>query len=162
MFIRKLFVGERFVEVISISNPNGITKQLCILSNAIRKFFSRSPVCQEAAHLTGTHGWMITYLSDHEGEDIFQRDLEHEFGISRSTTSKMLALMEDNGLVFREKVLSDDRLKKITLTPKARLLAKKIAEDKECTEAKLTKGFSDEELSNLASYLERMLQNISE
>ncbi len=138
-----------------------LTKQMCILSNAIRRYVARSPIRQEIANITGTHGWIIGYLMNHENEDIYQRDLEREFGISRSTTSKMLALMESKELIAREKVLSDDRLKKIVLTDKARMVAEKIDTDNASTEAKLTEGFSQEELDTFRSYLERMLQNIS-
>ena len=144
-----------------MNNPSRLTKRMCILSNAIRKYVSRSPVRQEIANITGTHGWIIGYLADHEDTDIYQRDLEREFGISRSTTSKMLALMESKGLVMREKVLSDDRLKKIVLTDKARLVAEKISLDNANTESKLTEGFSQEELAVFESYLERMLHNIT-
>ena len=69
--------------------------------------------------VTTMHGWMIEYLFNRQDEDVYQRDLEEHFSMRRSTVSRMLQLMERNGLVARASVGSDARLKKITLTPKA-------------------------------------------
>ena len=44
--------------------------------------------------VSGTNGRIIRFLSDHENEDVYQRDLEREFGITRSTASRVLTLME--------------------------------------------------------------------
>ena len=68
--------------------------------------------------LTRLHHWIIGFLYHHEG-DVYQKDIETEFKISRSTTSSVITLMEKKGLVTRESVLSDARLKKIVLTDKA-------------------------------------------
>ena len=81
---------------------NYIMRELYQLNNAMRKFFDRSSVKKELESVSGTHGWVIAYLANHENEDVYQRDLEREFGITRSTTSKMIALMEKNGLVGKE------------------------------------------------------------
>lgn len=110
--------------------------------------------------MSGSDGWVILYLAENEGKDIFQKDLEKQFGISRSTTSKMLARMEHEGLVGREKVASDDRLKKLVLTPKSKELALKASEDRLAAVKKLTRGFTQAELENLSDYLSRMKENL--
>lgn len=138
-----------------------VTKMLCMLTNAIRKCYCKSPIKQEVENVSGTHGWIIAYLSDHTEENIYQRDLEREFGIGRSTTSKMLAKMEDAGLVRRERVFMDDRLKKIVLTDKSKELAFKIRMDNLKTEQKILDGFSEDEVERLEGYLQRMLQNLA-
>ncbi len=138
-----------------------VTKMLCMLTNAIRKCYFKSPIKQEVENVSGTHGWIIAYLSDHTEENIYQRDLEREFGIGRSTTSKMLAKMEDAGLVRRERVFMDDRLKKIVLTDKSKELAFKIRMDNLKTEQKILDGFSEDEVERLEGYLQRMLQNLA-
>ncbi len=69
--------------------------------------------------MTGTHGWAIGYFYHNRDKDIFQKDFEQEFNIRRSTASNILSLMEKNGLIKRESVPYDARLKKITLTDKA-------------------------------------------
>lgn len=139
-----------------------IMKELRLLNFSIRKRLERTPARKELDSATGTHGWIICYLADNEGKDIYQRDLEREFGITRSTTSKMIGLMEKNGLVGREKVACDDRLKKIVLTEKSKRLAEKLHKDKLQTEKQLTKGFTPEELRTLNEYLQRMKENITQ
>lgn len=57
--------------------------------------------------------WITDFLTDHESKDIFPKDIEEEFFITRATTSKMLALMEKKELIARESVPEDGRLKKL-------------------------------------------------
>ena len=53
---------------------------------------------QDADRLTGMHGYLIRYLYENRGRDVFQRDIEKAFSISRSTVTVTLQLMEKNGL----------------------------------------------------------------
>ena len=137
-----------------------ILRDLRAIGCSIKKHFDNSQIKKEFERVSGTHGWVILFLAENEGKDIYQRDLEKQFGISRSTTSKMLAHMEQEGLVGREKVASDDRLKKIVLTAKSKELALKASEDRMMAVRKLTKGFTKEELENLSDYLSRMRDNM--
>lgn len=68
--------------------------------------------------VTIMHGWIIGYLNDNINQDIFQKDIEVEFAISRSTVTNILKLMEKKGYIVRASVESDARLKKIILTDK--------------------------------------------
>ena len=72
--------------------------------------------------ITRMHHWIIGFLYDRQDKDIFQRDVEAQFKISRSTTSSMLTLMEKKGLIQRQSVPGDARLKKLTLTERAKEL----------------------------------------
>ena len=47
----------------------------------------------------GSNLWIIGYLTMNEGKDVFQKDLEKQFSIRRSTASKTLQRMEDKGLI---------------------------------------------------------------
>ena len=71
---------------------------------------------QDADRLTGMHGYLIRYLYENRGRDVFQRDIEKAFSISRSTVTVTLQLMEKNGLICRESVAQDARLKRLILT----------------------------------------------
>ena len=44
------------------------------------------------------HGYLIRYLYENRERDVFQRDLEKKFSISRSAVTATLQLMEKNGL----------------------------------------------------------------
>ena len=74
---------------------------------------------------TGCHSFALRFFAENADRDIFQKDFEEEFSIRRSTATKILQLMEKNGLIERQKVESDARLKKIVLTNKALDIHKK-------------------------------------
>lgn len=139
---------------------NGVLQSLRMLSSGIRRRYERSAVKREVDNLTGMHSWVIGCLIEREGTDVYQRDIEAALGLSRSGTSKLLAQMEQKGLVTRVRVACDDRLKKIVLTDQAKVYSARIQADLERTERLLTEGFSEEELSELRAYLCRMQQNL--
>ena len=91
---------------------------------------------------------------------VFQKDFEDAFGITRSTASKVCSLMETKGLIQRQPVSDDARLKKITLTDRGEAMRREMIEGRKRMEAKLTAGFSSEELQTLRDYLRRMKENM--
>ena len=136
--------------------------ELRSLNNLIRRYFHFSSHKKEIESATRSNGWIIAYLADREESDIFQKDIEDHFTITRSTASKVLSLMEQKGLVQRQAVEQDARLKKIVLTEKARDLSKIMRKEAEKMEEALVQGFSDEEIETLFSYIKRMKDNISD
>lgn len=136
--------------------------ELRSLSHRIRRFFQSSPNKRAVDSVTGTNGWIIGYLADNEHRDVFQKDIEKEFDITRSTASKVIDLMEQKGLVERQTVSHDARLRKLVLTDKSRQLTELIEKDKENLEVTLIKGFTDEEKATLAEYIKRMRNNLEE
>ena len=136
--------------------------ELRSLSHRIHRFFQNSPNKRAVDSVTGTNSWIICYLANHEGRDVFQKDIEKEFDITRSTASKVIDLMEQKGLVERQTVPHDARLRKLVLTDKSRQLVNLISEDKDNLEKTLTKGFSEEEKAALAGYILRMRKNLEE
>lgn len=137
--------------------------RLRMLNNAVRRYLDRtSESKKEIEHLTCSNGWIIGHLCDaeREGRVVFQRELEDEFGITRSTASKVLSLLEKKGFITRESVSHDARLKKIVLTDRSREIEIDMQRDVNRLESCLTKGFTQEELDTLYSYLERLQKNI--
>ena len=68
--------------------------------------------------VTVMHGWIIHFIEEHRNCDVYQKDIESAFAISRSTVTNILKLMEKKGYILRESVDSDARLKKLILTEK--------------------------------------------
>lgn len=132
------------------------------LSHRIHRFFQNSPNRKTIASVTGTNGWIICYLSEHEGEYVYQKDIEREFDITRSTASKVIDLMEQKGLVERQKVPHDARLRNLVLTDESRKLAELIAEDKRHLDETLTKDFTEEEKEKLTEFIMRMRKNLEQ
>ena len=112
--------------------------------------------------ITGSNGWIIAYLRDHPSGPVYQKDLESEFNITRSTASKVVNLMEEKGLIRRESVPEDARLKKLTLMPKAIALGEEMERNRDIVEAQIVKGFTEDELEQFYSYIERIKKNVSE
>ena len=94
-------------------------KELHRLDVSIGRSLYQCLIASGLEELSGTNGRIIRFLSEHENEDVYQRDLEKEFGITRSTASRVITLMAEKGLVTRTGVGHDARLKKLALTEKA-------------------------------------------
>ena len=105
------------------TGDKNIVFELKSLDRLLRKTIEQEfRALEDDDQITRMHHWIIGYLFDRQDKDIFQRDIEAEFKISRSTTSSMLTLMEKKGLVVRQSVPGDARLKKLTLTERAKSL----------------------------------------
>ena len=141
-------------------NQRTVSAELRALTHRIRRFIENSPNKKTIDSATGTHGWIIAYLSCEKGKDVFQKDIEKQFDITRSTASKVIDLMELKGLVERQKVSYDARLKKLSLTPKAEQLSALFEQDQLILEQTLTKGFTPEEKQTLNEYIQRMKDNL--
>ena len=134
--------------------------ELRSLNNLIMRTVENSPIKNQIDSITGTNGWIIRFLAENADKEIYQKDLKEQFSITRSTASKVLILMEKNGLIERHSVSHDARLKKLTLTEKAREISGLMIEDANRFEKTLTKGFTEEELEYLYSCIQKMKNNI--
>ena len=76
--------------------------ELRALNNLIRRYLFFSSSMEEIKSITGNNGWIIAYLGQNEDKDIFQKDIEERFTITRSTASRVLSLMEQKDLIKRE------------------------------------------------------------
>ena len=99
-----------------------IGNDIRILSHQIHRWIENSPNKKKIDSVTGANAWIIGYISDKtkNNEDVFQKDLEKNFEITRSTASKVVNLMVEKGMVERQSVPWDARLKKLILTDKGR------------------------------------------
>ncbi len=87
------------------------------LDNSFKKNFVRCGIAAGLDEVTMMHGWIMGYLHHNTDRDIYQKTIESEFSIQRSTVTSILQLMEKKGYISREAVHTDARLKKIVLTP---------------------------------------------
>lgn len=129
------------------------------VSVALKRAFEASKA-RSRLDCTGTHGWVIGYLYDNRGRDVFQRDIEKQFSVRRPTMTEILKLMEKNGLVERERDENDARLKKIKLTKKALDIHERHEKHIESFENALREGISDEEMETLFSVLDKLGENL--
>lgn len=94
--------------------------------------------------------------------DIYQKNLEEEFQVRKSTVSGILKLMEKNGFIYRESVKEDARLKKILPTKKAEAMRPSILEHIHETEIRMTEGVSEQDFFLCKKVLYQMCQNLAE
>ena len=95
-------------------------------------------------------------------EDVFQKDIEEEYSIRPSTATELLKQMEKNGLIVREPVSYDNRLKRIVVTEKALQYRQQVVEDLTALEETLTRGISETDLQIFFQVIEKMMDNLAE
>lgn len=137
-----------------------ISQELRRLDIRIAHILEKEGGFENVGDITGANGRLIQYLSAHEGDTIYQKDIEKAFGITRSTASRVLSLMEQKGLVMRSGVEHDARLKRVTLTERSKAFDQSMA--KRCAELedKLFRGFTKEEEEIVLDLIKRMHDNL--
>lgn len=105
---------------------------------------------------SGRNLWVLRYVKEHEGEEIYQRDLEKTFRLRRSTISNMIDLMVRKQFLVREQVPGDKRLKRLLLTEKGEAILCEVAHAAEAMETALREQFSPGEYTELTGLLERL------
>ena len=113
-----------------------------------------------AKETTGGNAHIIMFLARNRNREIYQHTIEQKFCITRSTASRVLALMEKKGLIARESVAHDARCKRIVLTDKADAIVADLKANGERVERLLVDGFSESEKAALRDYVSRMRANI--
>ncbi|MFO8109049.1 MAG: MarR family winged helix-turn-helix transcriptional regulator [Thermoplasmata archaeon] len=95
-----------------------------------------------------------------KGDGVSQKEICQDISISKSTTSKMVNKLEQEGYLRMERDREDRRVKKIYLTEKKKEIEDIITEIEEGLDEILFKGFDREEKERYLEYLERIMKNI--
>ena len=135
--------------------------EIRVLNNTIRNSINSiklNKAIESNPHTTLLHAWVIGFVF-HSKNPVYQKDIETEFQIKRSTASTLLASMEKNGLITRRSVDHDARLKQVILTDKARKMHETFLVTARKVEENLARGLSDEELRNFFSTLDKISDN---
>lgn len=135
-------------------------KEIRKVSNLIHRKLTNSKHRQFIEPTTAPNMWIIEHILRNSDRDIFQKDLEDEFSIRRSTVSKTLSLMEKKGLIKREAVSYDARLKKLTVTDKAIELNNLLREDIDNLEKSIKSGISESEMETFKTVMQKIINNI--
>ena len=129
-----------------------------VLSHKLKK---RMNADMQSLGITGVQSRIMHYiLVKCTDGPVFQRDVESAFGLSRSTATGILQLMEKDGLILRESVATDARLKSLIPTEKAAHLDAQIGECIHQTEERLTHGLSSAQLALFLETAARMYANL--
>ncbi|AYF92099.1 MarR family winged helix-turn-helix transcriptional regulator [Apilactobacillus bombintestini] len=109
-------------------------------------------------NLTSTQMGVIDFLSYHPNEEMFQKDIEKEFYIRRSTASTLLQRMETKRLLKRVPSKIDGRLKQVILTDKALSYCDAITQFMDDNQRFIHQHFSDDEYESLLNSLDKLIK----
>lgn len=127
------------------------------LSNKIRR---KMDAFSSREEFSGAQGRVLHFILA-QTEDVFQKDIEEEYGLRPPTATELLKKMEKSGLICREAASYDARLKKIIATEKAMQYKKQVINDLLSLENDLTRGISEEEMETFFRVTKTMLKNLS-
>lgn len=136
--------------------------QLRTVSNLCRRAIDNAVSERNMERLTGMQGRVICYLYHHQNEPVFQRDLENEFSIRRSTATAILQTMEKHGLLVRAPVSDDARLKRLMLTEKAMRQHEFLEQEIDRVEARMLKGIDAREKQAFLETIQKIKANLGE
>lgn len=119
-------------------------------------------VVGEAASITDAQGRIIEHLYlNMAKETVYQKDLEKQFNIRRSTATIMLQRMEKAGLIRREACAEDGRMKALVLTEKAKSFRPMAHEAIREAEEQARRGLTKQEVETFFRVIKKIAANIS-
>ena len=132
------------------------TRYISKLSNKLRRridgFSSRD-------NFSGTEGKVLHFILSQTG-DVFQKDIEEEYCMRPSSATELLKKMEKNGLISRQPIPDDARMKKIIVSEKALQYKDMVISNITTLEDDLVNGISPDDLATFFNVMEKMLSNI--
>ncbi|WP_412989046.1 MarR family winged helix-turn-helix transcriptional regulator [Pediococcus siamensis] len=136
----------------------GINHQLHILANRSTRKFNETFLGDD---ITGKQGGILHYLLLRAGKkDVYQRDIEENFSIRRSSVTSLLQKLEDKNYITRESVAGDARLKRIVLTPKALKFRTNVVQGTYDFEDVLLDGISEADIQVWQNVTTQMIHNL--
>lgn len=135
-------------------------KMINRISNRLRR---RSKKVQEAIGITGAKGNILDYiLVESEKHNVYQKEIENEFGLRPSTATEVLKNLESEELIVRIPDEMDGRYKKIVFTKKAEKIRNDLREEIRKSEEILLRGISEQDREIFMKITEKMLENLEE
>lgn len=134
--------------------------EIKVLANLIGRCLNEIRFEDKCCDLTGPQCLILSYLYRHSNKDIFQKDIELEFNVRRSSVTGLLKCLEANGFIERESVEHDARLKKIILTAKAYEYKNILENHVNELEKILTNNLSKQEIDDLIRIIGKIKKNL--
>ncbi|QQK08247.1 MarR family winged helix-turn-helix transcriptional regulator [Miniphocaeibacter halophilus] len=133
-------------------------KKINILSKKIKWGFDQMA---EKYGVTGGQARILHFIvKNGKNYEVYQKEVEEEFNLRRSTVTGILQLIEEKDLITRTISEKDGRVKKIKLTKKGIELQKKISVEINNYEKILIDGIKKEDLEVLSKVLDKIMNNI--
>lgn len=131
------------------------------LSILLIRYIEKEKATNNLEDIQRLQAWTLGYLYKNRHKAIFQKDIEKEFSIRKSTTSNLVKRMKKNGFIEEKTGAQEDkRLKQLVLTDKAIEQIKAFEPYIEKIEAKITKDISDQEIKQFKETLAKIKNNL--
>ena len=127
-----------------------------------RSIYQKSMRSTNGDSATAMHGWMIGYLYHRKGEEVFQKDMEADFHMAKSSVTAALQGLEKGGYIKRVPVERDGRLKKIVLTQEGERFHQTVEVAILDMEQHLTDGLDSEQITMFFATLDQIKSNLEE
>lgn len=112
--------------------------------------------------LSNIQALVIIYLSDNINQEVFQKNLEKEFGVTNPTMTVSLKSMQAKGLIVKEKSKVDGRYYRLVLTTKGKNLYPKCISIYTEIDALHRTILSKEEIEFLSQILPKLTATLKE
>lgn len=139
--------------------------EVTLVLRSINNLLMRATVHQakksDIDNFTIMHGWILGYLYDNKTTDVYQRDIEKQFSITRSTVTSIVKNMEALGYIKRIDVEHDARLKKLVITEDGELMFHKIIGLMQQMDKEIKCGINNEDYTAFLRVCSQVKDNLS-
>ena len=149
-------VEEALLQAAPKDLPQVIPAQVRRVNNLISRRVNHYSRINGVEDVTAMHGWILAYLYDCRDREVFQRDVERAFSITRSTVTNILQLMEKKGYIRRLGVPQDARLKRLVLTEAGAQAHQQIMLSLRQTDQYISSLLTEEENAELLRLLNKL------
>jgi DNA-binding MarR family transcriptional regulator len=137
-----------------------IGKKMIVFSNRLHRTIGKE-VAQFG--ITGVQSRILGFVcGESKSKDIFQKDIEEELDIRRSSVTSVLQLMEKNGFIKRESSCDDARLKKIVITEKGIETNNKVFDIINEIEKSLNDELTEDERKMFINLIDRLSKKVAD
>lgn len=142
--------------------PRAMIPEIKCISNIIGRYMAYESYKYGLENITGQQMHILGFLNKAQecSRDVFQRDIETELNVRPPTATAMLKTLEKNGLIKRESMKNDARLKKIVLTQRAEMLSESALTMMNEAEQCISKGLTQEEKDTFYRIMAKMRENL--
>ena len=140
-----------------------VCNQIKKLSNLMTRYITHNKFDLKDFRLSRSQSLVLSYIDSQteENKPVYQKDIEKYFLIRRSTATECLKKLESLGLIKRTQEKTDARLKRISLTTKAKKRIETLKGYIGGIESEISKGITNQELLTLLSIITKMQNNLS-
>lgn len=133
------------------------SRYISILANRMRREIE---ALSFRGQYSGAEGKALHFILAHDDSEVFQKDLEDEFGMRPPSASALVKKLEQDGLISRVPVSYDGRLKKIVPSEKARQYREKVLRDVQDLEDRLLRDISEQDQARWLEITKKMIENL--